>query len=74
MQVTAGMGYVQIFTKSNPPTQTSGKIQLNEDVAKHQDPHQVPQEPQEDQGHPSRMGKFRDPDLDQDPNQNPYQD
>ena len=62
------------ITKSNPPTQTSGKIQLNEDVAKHQDPHQVPQETQEDQGHPSRMGRLRDPDLDQDPNQNPYQD
>ena len=43
------MKYVQFFklksgpkltsiTKSNPPTQTSGKIQLNEDDPKHQDP------------------------------------
>ena len=46
------------ITKSNPPTQTSGKIQLNEDDPKHQDPHQEPQEPQEDQGHPSRMGRL----------------
>ena len=46
------------ITKSNPPTQTSGKIQLNEDDPKHQDPHQEPQEPQKDQGHSSRMGRL----------------
>ncbi len=62
MQATAGMEcekFFFLFTKSNPPTQTSGKIQLNEDDPKHQDPNHKPQEPQEDQGHPSRQPRPR---------------
>ncbi len=61
MQATAGMECEKffIFTKSNPPIQTSGKIQLNEDDPKHQDPNHKPQEPQEDQAHPSRQPRPR---------------
>ena len=36
------MTKLTFITKSNPPTQTSGKIQLNEYDPKHEDPHQEP--------------------------------